>query len=102
MSQRITHPQSIAPEPIELAAIQRSLYRVLPSQEARAERLGNWRFFADQDAVAINAFPRDAVKPLRDVQAFDSHYCACAGFGFQPHASVAEAVLRKLVSMASH
>ena len=102
LAQGITHPQGIAPEPIEFVAIDGGLNRILAGDQSGAERFSNRRLFAEQNRIAINAFSCHAVKPLGNVQALDSHNGSVARFGLQAHASVAEAVLRKFISVASH
>src|SRR5581483_6204806 len=100
VAERIRRPIGVAPEPVDLALVDRSDHAVGAKHLAVEDRLLDRRRFAKEKRVAVNAGAGDPVKPLGDIEAFDLQDGLAAGLYLQCLATKTETVLGKLVAMA--
>ncbi len=100
LSERIGLAIGVAPEPPVLALVRRELDGVLPGDVRVEQRLFDRRRLAQDHAVAVDAFPANAIQPLGLVHALDLERGRSAGRQIDRAAAKAEAVGGELVAVA--
>ena len=102
VAKRIARPERVAPEPVELAAVDGVHHTVRSADAGVEQRLADRHLRADEDAVAIDARPGHSVKPFRDVDAIDLQRGRPAGRDLELFTTDAEAVFGISVPVAGH
>ena len=77
--ERIAHAAGIAPNPVEFSLEGDGLCAVLAGNFGVKEWFADRRRFAQQYAIAVDAFAGDAIKAFGEVDPLDPKFCAAAG-----------------------
>ena len=100
IAERIAGPIGVAPEPVDLAAMDRVEHAVGAEDLAVQHRLFQRGFVADQHAVGVDAAAGEAVEAFGDVDAMDLQRRGAACRDVERGAAEAEAVCWELVAVA--
>ena len=100
IAERIAGPGRVAPEPIQLASIHGADRAVLPHNAGVQRRLGQRCWLADEQAIAIDIRPCDAIQPLGNIEPIDSQLGDCSRDSLQGLPAIPKTVLGKLIPRA--
>ena len=101
IAQGIVGPVGVAPEPVDLALVDRVHHAVLAEDLAVQQRLADRHGIAGQHAVAIDPRAGHAVEPAGDVEPADHDLGRPSLGDLERLAAIAEAVLVDFVAVAA-
>jgi hypothetical protein len=99
--ERIAHPSGVPPKPENLVLVEFAEDRILSRHLAAAQRLGQGRWFAQQDAVPVNPFAGHSIQTLGQILPFDLDRSSLPRRYLQPDARITESVLGQFVAVAA-